>query len=100
MGSGPTPVLNGEVDWGLERVSSQDCKRRVTRAYLHFSFQANRLDVLCCIKLKMKNILSDEECLYSLIKNYYARFIMKNYVRPIIVSILFAFKQLVVLNVY
>ncbi|XP_029633427.1 NPC intracellular cholesterol transporter 1 [Octopus sinensis] len=49
--------------------------------------KANRLDVLCCIKLKMKNVLGTEECLYSLIKNYYARFIMKNYVRPIIMVV-------------
>lgn len=50
----------------------------------------NRFDICCCIKLKDKNEETHEGCLFSLVKNYYARFITKNWVRPIVI-VVFAF---------
>lgn len=49
--------------------------------------ESNRSDVLCCIKFKNKNKEMHEGCLFSLVKNYYARFITKNWVRPIVIVV-------------
>ncbi|KAJ8322225.1 hypothetical protein KUTeg_000696 [Tegillarca granosa] len=50
--------------------------------------QANRFDMCCCIKDSNKEKLDvSEGCLYKVVKNYYSHFILKEWVRPIIMLV-------------
>ena len=47
----------------------------------------NRLDVFCCIKLPKYNSPSDQmTCVYTFMKNFFAEFLLSNFVRPVVVS--------------
>ena len=49
--------------------------------------QANRLDLCCCVKPGSKDKPDKQEgLLYTFVKDFYSHFIMKEWVRPIVVS--------------
>lgn len=57
--------------------------------FLFFLFcflQANRTDILCCIKLSNEPQKS-EGCLFRFFKKIYAPFILKDWVRPLVVGV-------------
>lgn len=49
--------------------------------------EGNRLDVLCCVKLADSEELKRDSFLFSFFKKVYAPFILKEWVRPIIVAV-------------
>lgn len=48
--------------------------------------QENRLDIMCCVKLPEGNEGKTDGFLFRFFKNIYAPFILKEWVRPIVVS--------------
>ena len=55
--------------------------------YLIFLAQENRYDICCCIKQPTKEALEKSEgILYILMNEYYSHFLLKEWVRPIVVS--------------
>lgn len=52
-----------------------------------FVFQRNRWDILCCIKLSDREEANSDAILYRFFKKIYAPFILKEWVRPLVVSL-------------
>ena len=51
--------------------------------------QASRIDVLCCIKMSVKQVMQTDKIqsvLHWIVKHIYAPFLLNKYVRPIVVS--------------
>ena len=49
--------------------------------------QQNRLDLCCCVKPGSKEKPEKQEgLLYTFVKDFYSHFLMKEWVRPIVVS--------------
>lgn len=55
---------------------------------LLFVSQANRPDILCCVKLSEGQQGKSEGCLFRFFKKIYAPFILKDWVRPLVVSVM------------
>lgn len=51
-------------------------------------FQKNRLDILCCIKLSDRQEENNDGILYRFFKKIYAPFILKDWVRPLVVRLI------------
>ncbi|KAG7526301.1 Niemann-Pick C1 protein [Solea senegalensis] len=49
--------------------------------------EANRLDIICCVKLPDSQETKTDGCLFRFFKKIYAPFILKEWVRPIIVAV-------------
>lgn len=49
--------------------------------------QANRTDILCCVKLSDGPQEKSEGCLFRFFKKIYAPFILKDWVRPLVVGV-------------
>lgn len=49
--------------------------------------QANRTDILCCVKLPDGPQEKSEGCLFRFFKKIYAPFILKDWVRPLVVGV-------------
>ncbi len=49
--------------------------------------QENRPDILCCVKLSEGQQGKSEGCLFRFFKKIYAPFILKDWVRPLVVSV-------------
>ncbi|KAK7945472.1 hypothetical protein WMY93_001200 [Mugilogobius chulae] len=49
--------------------------------------QENRLDILCCVKLRESQETKTDGCLFSFFKKIYAPFVLKDWVRPIVVAV-------------
>uniref|UniRef100_A0A8C1N4A8 Niemann-Pick disease, type C1 n=1 Tax=Cyprinus carpio TaxID=7962 RepID=A0A8C1N4A8_CYPCA len=50
--------------------------------------EANRPDILCCVKLSEGQQVKSEGCLFRFFKKIYAPFILKDWVRPLVVSVM------------
>ncbi len=55
--------------------------------FFSFVSQANRPDILCCVKLSEGQQGKSEGCLFRFFKKIYAPFILKDWVRPLVVSV-------------
>uniref|UniRef100_A0A8C1WAG5 Niemann-Pick disease, type C1 n=1 Tax=Cyprinus carpio TaxID=7962 RepID=A0A8C1WAG5_CYPCA len=49
--------------------------------------EANRPDILCCVKLSEGQQVKSEGCLFRFFKKIYAPFILKDWVRPLVVAV-------------
>ncbi|XP_064596791.1 NPC intracellular cholesterol transporter 1-like [Liolophura sinensis] len=50
--------------------------------------ESKRIDVGCCLKLpKVQPMKNEDGCMYYVVKNYYADFLMLNWVRPIVMFV-------------
>uniref|UniRef100_A0A3Q3WSC2 SSD domain-containing protein n=1 Tax=Mola mola TaxID=94237 RepID=A0A3Q3WSC2_MOLML len=49
--------------------------------------EGNRLDIVCCVKLQEGEQIKRESCLFLFFKKVYAPFILKDWVRPIVVAV-------------
>ncbi|XP_073710084.1 NPC intracellular cholesterol transporter 1 [Misgurnus anguillicaudatus] len=49
--------------------------------------EANRVDILCCVKLPERQQAKSEGCLFLFFKKIYAPFILKDWVRPLVVAV-------------
>lgn len=57
-----------------------------SKSALSVVFKGNRLDIMCCVKLRDSEELKRDSFLFSFFKKVYAPFLLKEWVRPIIVS--------------
>ncbi|KAI7810103.1 putative Niemann-Pick C1 protein, partial [Triplophysa rosa] len=49
--------------------------------------EANRVDIFCCVKLPEAQQTKSEGCLFEFFKKIYAPFILKDWVRPLVVAV-------------
>ncbi|XP_043921296.1 NPC intracellular cholesterol transporter 1 isoform X2 [Protopterus annectens] len=49
--------------------------------------ESNRIDILCCIKQSTEEQKNTDGCLFKFFKYIYAPFVLKNWVRPIVISV-------------
>ncbi|XP_068196952.1 NPC intracellular cholesterol transporter 1 [Antennarius striatus] len=49
--------------------------------------EENRLDIVCCLKLPDNQVKNSESVLFCFFKKFYAPFILKDWVRPIVVAV-------------
>ncbi|KAK0066303.1 Niemann-Pick C1 protein [Biomphalaria pfeifferi] len=49
--------------------------------------EANRVDVSCCVQLKLKKKKPHNGILYTFVSDYYSHFLMKEWVRPIVMLV-------------
>lgn len=60
---------------------------KVSNALLSCDLKRNRFDIICCVKLPEGQETKTDGFLFRFFKKVYAPFILKEWVRPIIVSI-------------
>ncbi|XP_066575598.1 NPC intracellular cholesterol transporter 1 isoform X2 [Amia ocellicauda] len=49
--------------------------------------ESNRVDILCCVKLNESNQHKSDGCLFRFFKSVYSPFLMKEWVRPIVIAV-------------